>query len=142
MCIVSFKKINLNSKFRNGRFTKSNLQYTMFLFILSFIFLLFCLFIPNNICKNILITLMFYKIEFAINLDCEFTYFQIKKTYLIMLLYKYVIICYIKMSYFNQFFLILLNTFKQMLIVKYILNFSSQFSSISVLNPCYIPSLM
>ena len=29
-----------------------------------------------------------------------------------------------------------------MLIVKYILNFSSQFSSISVLNPYYIPSLM
>ena len=63
MCIVSFKKINLNSKFRNGRFTKNNLQCTM------------CLFIPNNICKNILITSMFYKIEFAINLGCEFTYF-------------------------------------------------------------------
>ena len=41
MCIVSFKKINLNSKFRNRRLEKNNLQYTM------------CLFIPNNICKNI-----------------------------------------------------------------------------------------
>ena len=88
MCIVSFKKINLNSKFRNGRFTKNNLQYTM------------CLFIPNSICKNILITSMLYKIDIANNLGCEFTYLQIKNVVSNYVIHKNIIF---QSIFFNAF---------------------------------------